>query len=67
MTNLVVLQHYFLGRVVSPSIMYKARSYSRVEHLKDASLNYAPALLEYIRIGWKGLPGTNTLAYSAHS
>jgi len=32
----------------------------RVDHLKGASLANLP---ENIRLGWKGLPGTNTLAY----
>jgi hypothetical protein len=26
----------------------------------------SPALLTNIRLGWKGLPGTNTLAYYKH-
>jgi hypothetical protein len=38
-------------------------AYPRVEHLKGASLGYAPALPTNIRLGWNGLPGTNTLAY----
>jgi hypothetical protein len=32
-------------------------------HLKSALLRYAPALLENIRVGKKGLPRTNALAY----
>jgi hypothetical protein len=35
----------------------------KVEHLKGASLGYAPALSANIRLGLKGLPQTNTLAY----
>ncbi len=31
--------------------------------LNDASLGLALALLGNIGLGWKGLPGTNTLAY----
>jgi hypothetical protein len=38
-------------------------AYPRVEHLKDASLGKALALLTNIRLGWIGFPGTNTLAY----
>jgi hypothetical protein len=34
-----------------------------VEHLKGASFRYALAFDENIRLGWKGLPKTNTLAY----
>jgi hypothetical protein len=36
----------------------KAGAYPRVEHLKGASLGPAN-----IRLGWRGLPETNTLAY----
>ncbi len=39
------------------------RAYPRVEHLKGASLGKSPALPANIRLGCKGLPGTNTLAY----
>jgi hypothetical protein len=38
-------------------------AYTRVWHLKDASLGQALALPANIRLGRKGLPGTNTLAY----
>jgi len=38
-------------------------AYLRVEHLKVAPLGLAPALPTNIRLGWKGLPGTNALAY----
>jgi len=38
-------------------------AHARVEHLKDASLSWAQALQANIAIVWKGLPGTNTLAY----
>jgi len=34
-----------------------------VEHLKGASLGYAPVLLENIRQCWKSLPGTNAITY----
>ena len=30
---------------------------------KGSSLGQAPALPGNIRLGWKGLPGTNTLTY----
>jgi hypothetical protein len=32
-------------------------------HLKDASYRLAQASLANIKLGWKGLLGTNTLAY----
>ncbi len=38
-------------------------AHPRVEHLKCSSLRKALALPANIRLGWKGLPGTNTLAY----
>jgi hypothetical protein len=38
-------------------------SYPKVEHLKGALLRYALALPSIIRLGWKGFPRTNTLAY----
>jgi hypothetical protein len=34
-----------------------------VEHLKAALLGQAPALPANIRLGWKGLTESNTLAY----
>jgi hypothetical protein len=42
----------------------KARVDPRVEHLNGASLwSYPPN----IRLGWKGLPGTNAIAYYKNS
>jgi hypothetical protein len=41
-------------------------AHPKVQHLKPASPSYAPALLENIRLGWKGLPGTKALAYYKH-
>ena len=35
----------------------------KVEHLKAASMGCAMALPANIRLGWKGKPGTNALAY----
>ena len=34
-----------------------------MEHLKVSPLRKGLVLLSNIRLGWKGLPGTNTLAY----
>ncbi len=34
-----------------------------MEHFKGASLWQAPALPAHIRLSWRGLPLTNTLAY----
>jgi hypothetical protein len=47
------------GGLLQPSLMF-AQPYTRVEHLKDASLGLAPGLLANIRQGWNGLPGTKT-------
>jgi hypothetical protein len=41
-------------------------AYIRVEHLKVASLEQAPALLKNIRLDMKGMLGANTLAYYEH-
>jgi hypothetical protein len=32
-------------------------------HLKGAPLGHVLALLKNIRLGWRGLPGTNTVAF----
>jgi hypothetical protein len=37
-----------------------------MEHLAGVSLGKAPALLANVRLGWKGLPGTNIIAYYKH-
>jgi hypothetical protein len=42
-------------------------TYPRLDQLKDASLGLAPASLSTIILGWKDLPGANTLAYYNHS
>jgi hypothetical protein len=42
-------------------------AYPRVEHLKDASLEYNLALLTNIGLDWKNLPGINALAYYKHT
>jgi hypothetical protein len=44
----------------------KARAYPRMKHLKDAALGWASTLLTNIRLVWKGLPGTNALAYGRY-
>jgi hypothetical protein len=41
-------------------------AYPRVEYLKSTSLGDALALLANIILGWKGLPGTSTIAYYKH-
>jgi hypothetical protein len=49
------------GEPFQPRPVFVGKPYPRVEHMKGASL--APALPTNIRLGLKGLPGTNTLAY----
>jgi hypothetical protein len=51
-----------LGKPFQSSLIFvgEARSLPRVEHLKGA----APTLPANIRLGWKGLPRKNTLAYN---
>jgi hypothetical protein len=39
----------------------KAGAYTRLEHLKGASLGKAPALPANISLGWKDLSETNSL------
>ncbi len=57
------------GTLFQPSLMFagKPGAYPRVDHLKDVSLGQAPALPVNTRLFWKGLPGTNTLAYYENS
>jgi hypothetical protein len=38
-------------------------AYPIVEHLKGSSIGYFSDLQTDIRLGWKGLPWTNTIAY----
>ncbi len=42
-------------------------AYPEVEHFKGTSVGCSLALLANVRLGWKGLPGTNALAYFASS
>jgi len=42
-------------------------AYPEVEHLKGSSLGQALALPTNIILGWKGLPGSNTIAYYENS
>ncbi len=41
----------------------RLEAYPRVDYLKGASLGQALALPATTRLGWKGLPRTNTLVY----
>jgi hypothetical protein len=45
----------------------KSLSWSKVHESSSGSLGKAPDGLANNKLGWKGLPGTNTLAYRKHS
>ena len=51
------------GKPFQSGLMFvgKPGAYPRAEHKKGA-----PAVRANIRLGWKGLPGTNTPAYYEH-
>jgi hypothetical protein len=53
------------GKVLHPSLMFVGMpgAYHRVEYLKGASFSRLLAISTNTRIGGKGMPGTNTLAY----
>jgi hypothetical protein len=53
-------------RPVETSLMFVG-AYPIVEHLKGASLVYGLTLPANIRLGRKGLPGTNSQAYYKNS
>jgi hypothetical protein len=59
------LQPYFMNvcNKLGCLPMASLSSYPCVEPLKGASLRSATTLLTNIRLGRKGIPGTNTLAY----
>ena len=65
MTNAIA--YYSTGDITTEeSYVAKAPgAYPRVEQV--ASLPYNLALPANIRLGWKGLPGTNTLAHYKNS
>ncbi len=45
----------------------KAEAYPSEAPFRCSTLEYVPALPANIRLGWKGLPGTNVLAYNEKS
>ncbi len=53
------------GKPFQPSLMFvgEARSLPKSRAPERALLGYAAVLPANTRLGWKGLPGTNTLAY----
>jgi hypothetical protein len=48
---------------VADSDKYTRGLYYKTKKNTGASLGYTPALPANIRLGWKGLQGTNTLPY----
>jgi hypothetical protein len=69
--QIFVISYSSLSLASLSSLVYclwaRPGAYPRVEHLKGSSIRQVPALPTNIRPGWKGLPGTNTLTYWAHS
>ncbi len=66
----VISYSVFHGKHLQPGLMFASKDRSiikgstfQVLHLRLSSL----ALPTYIEPDWKGLPGTNTLAYYEHS
>ncbi len=66
----VVIYEYSCVRVSQTSLSSLVKylwvrpgAYPRVEHLKGALLSQTQVSPANIRLGWKGLPGTHTLAY----
>jgi hypothetical protein len=59
------LECLFLASLFSlvSCLLVRPGVYLRVEHLQSASLTEAQALPTTIKLGWKGLQGTSTLAY----
>ncbi len=53
------------GRLFKPSMTFtgKTRGLPKSGVLQGASLREALSFLANVRIGWKSLPATNTLAY----
>jgi hypothetical protein len=54
---------FFLGQPFQLSLKFadKARAYPSETHIRCSTLGWAPGLIH--RLGWKGLPETNTLVY----
>jgi len=46
--------------------LVRSKAYSRVEHMRGASLEKALALRANIRLGWKSLLGKNTVAFNEY-
>jgi len=61
------LEYLSLGKLFQLVTMFvvKAKCLLKRKNLKDVTLMYTLPLLSNIRLGWKGLPGTNTLAFLA--
>jgi len=56
---------FFLGKPFKLHLMFasKARAYSSGAPFKDFTLRVYYYTTLNIRVGWKSLPGTNTIAY----
>ncbi len=53
------------GKPFQPSLMFvgEARSLPKIGASERCFIHVGTALPENIRLGWEGLPGTNTLTY----
>ncbi len=55
------LEIYFLGRSLQPNLMVVTPEHTQVEHQTGVHIYFR--LLAKCKLGWKGLSGTNALAY----
>jgi hypothetical protein len=55
---------FFLTRLFQVSLILTSKA---VTYLSESPSNLLGSLLKNIRLGWKGLPGTNAQAYFKHS
>ncbi len=64
----VISYSVWYDRSFQPNLMLasKAEAYKSEASFRCSILVYAPGLLTKIRIGWKGSPCTNSLAYYKH-
>jgi hypothetical protein len=59
----------YMPLVVKPCLMLASRAGACTNEasFRCSYLGWAPALSTNNRLGWRGMPGTNTLAYCEHS
>jgi hypothetical protein len=64
---MLTVNEYLSLAGLSRCLQVRPEAYPMAQHLKRASLGQALAILTNIRLGWKGLPERNTLAYYENS